>query len=270
MSFDPNVSNRLHRSGAIDFNVAFDSRHANTHKKRAPGFHRSYAHEADEDSFSACEGEPLYQVCTKRARFGGGVALTRKPIQLLSSLNGVGMLDEDYIIHHVQNYTGGTGGTQEAAAVYDSLRAHIFAKIKPNGVSVTKWDFRSDGKQGDLFVATMGGTNTVYVDEDVYAGDTLIVDVPLDEELRKKGLMERCTVDNPYGFIEWQSKRGVPKSKRTLVVRAMPISTELTPDECVRYKVGFYLRNQVLGQCTKGAKKGERCDLVLGKNAIGI
>ena len=142
MSFDPNVSNRLHRSGAIDFNVAFDSRHANTHKKRAAGYHRSYSHDADDDCFSACEGEPLYQVCTKRARFGGGVALTRKPIQLLSSLNGVGMIEDDEIQTISASIPVAAAMTAVAKEeVCHTLREHIFRKIQPNGVSVTKWDF---------------------------------------------------------------------------------------------------------------------------------
>ena len=97
MSFDPNVSNRLHRSGAIDFNVAFDMRYANRHKVHSCSSERigkrSYSTTADNDSYSVCEGEPLYQVCNKRARFGGGCAMTRKPIQLLSSLNGVELAD---------------------------------------------------------------------------------------------------------------------------------------------------------------------------------
>ena len=82
---------------------------------------------------------------------------------------------------------------------------------------------------------------------------------------------KECNEKNPYGFITWQKKKGVPNAKRTLVVRALPTPHHGMPSKLVKtFKNNFYLRQQVLGQCTKGAKRGERCDLILGKNAIGI
>ena len=270
MSFDPNVSNRLHRSGAIDFNVAFDLRHANKH--RAPSgknreSSKAYSDVTDNDSYSVCEGEPLYQVSNKRAKFGGGCAMTRKPIQLLSSLNGI-ELDRQAILD-LQNEVV-TYPAFEQACICDKERDVYFGgrlAIRPTGVSVSKWNFGAAGKQGDLFVATLGGANTVYVDDDVYAGDTLIVDMPMDDDTVNKG----CNEENPYGFIAWQKKKGVPNAKRTLVVRALPTAHHSMPSDMVKeFKNNFYLRQQVLGQCTKGAKRGERCDLILGKNAIGI
>lgn len=271
MSFDPNVSNRLHRSGAIDFNVAFDMRYANRHKDLTCSSSRigkrSYTTTADNDSYSVCEGEPLYQVCNKRAKFGGGCAMTRKPIQLLSSLNGVELADATQQAE-IESLRAGQGRQGvDPADVCDKERDVYFRNVRPCGVSVTKWNFGAAGKQGDLFVATLGGANTVYVDEDVYAGDTLIVDVPRDQEQT----FPECTEQNPYGFIEWQSKKGVPKTKRTLVVRSLPMAPhDMNADHAQFLRLKFYMRQQVLGQCTKGAKKGERCDLILGKNAIGI
>ena len=107
----------------------------------------------------------------------------------------------------------------------------------------------------------------MYVDEDVYAGDILIVDLPRDQDES----FPECTEQNPYGFIEWQSKKGVPKTKRTLVVRSLPTApNDMDTARAQEFKMKFYLRQQVLGQCTKGAKKGERCDLILGKNSVGV
>lgn len=322
MSFDPNVSNRLHRSGAIDFNVAFDLRFANIHKSgKTTKTKRSYegGGSIEADSLSVCEGEPLYQKCEKKAKFGGGCAMTRKPIQLLSSLNGVqmgeaedrGMVEELFKhakaqsvtstaeqlsghgatevrrpVQHVKQDTMSEGGRlleefqtkgystdAKVALACDFQRNMYFKSIKPTGVSVTKWDFGTRGKQGDLFVATLGGANTVYVDEDVYAGDTIIVDLPLEECDGQGSIRARMTKDSEHGFVECQKKRGIPNAKRTLVVRSLPTLGNLRNIDIETEKKlisNFYRRHQVLGQCTKGAKKGERCDLVLGKNSIGV
>lgn len=322
MSFDPNVSNRLHRSGAIDFNVAFDLRFANIHKSgKTNKTKRSYdgGGSIEADSLSVCEGEPLYQKCEKKAKFGGGCAMTRKPIQLLSSLNGVqlgeatdrsaidelfkeatvpppehdpteaqlvghdateirptvqvvdqdAMSEGERLLHEFQTY--GYSTDVKAALACDFQRNMYFKSIKPTGVSVTKWDFGTRGKQGDLFVATLGGANTVYVDEDVYAGDTIIVDLPLEECDGPGRIKARMNKESAYGFVECQKKRGIPNAKRTLVVRSLPTLGNLGDTYIEKRLIfGFYLRHQVLGQCTKGAKKGERCDLVLGKNSIGV
>ena len=145
------------------------------------------------DSYSVCEGEPLYQVCNKRAKFGGGCAMTRKPIQLLSSLNGIELVSShDAVeIKRLRN-----DDEVDACTKCDLEREVYFKYVRPTGVSVTKWNFGAAGKQGELFVATLGGANTVYVDEDVYAGDTLIVDVPIDND---SGIGMPCDEKNPFG-----------------------------------------------------------------------
>ena len=56
----PAISNRLHRSGAIDFNVEFATRQAAIFKQgKAPG-KRLYAAPTDENTLSVCEAEPLF------------------------------------------------------------------------------------------------------------------------------------------------------------------------------------------------------------------
>ena len=278
MSFEPNVSNRLHRSGAIDFNVEYNLRQAQLQAKdkNTDGKKTYRDNGMSTGALSVCEGEPLFYVNHKRTKFGGGCATTRKPIQLLSSLNGIAASND--------TRPSNAQLPQEAIDTCNKIREDFFKVVRPNGISVTKYDYTAAGKQGPLFVATMGGANTIYVDEDVYAGDTLIVDMPLsgiDDMPMPQNIRERLTQNNlsnhlevtnnnPYGFVHWQHKRGVPKAKRTLTVRALPLppcSHDKQKHE--EYETAFYRRRQVIGQCTKGAKKGERCDLVLGANSVG-
>lgn len=250
------VSNRLHRSGAIDFNVTFDLRQAQINKgSHTAGAKRMFKGVDSDDAFSVCEGEPLYSVTSKRAKFGGGCMNSRQPISLLSSLNGI-------VIDSADN-----------DANVENLRDSFFNSVRPNGISVTKWDFRMSGKQGNLFVATLGGLNTIYVDDDVEAGDTIVVDLPHSTEFKTDVYH---AMDNPSGLIEWQVKRGMPKTKKTLTVRSMPHVPGDGDDLHKRMKRqsifenGFYRRGQVIGRCVKGAKKGERCDIVLTGNAVAV
>merc|ERR1711865_56042 len=283
MSFEPNVSNRLHRSGAIDFNVEFNLRQAQLQAKdkNSDGKKTYKDNGITPDTPSVCEGEPLFYVNCKRTKFGGGCATTRKPIQLLSSLNGIALKDDDKKATHDVPETDPT-------KLCNKIREDFFKTVRPNGISVTKYAFSNAGKQGPLFVATMGGANTIYVDEDVYAGDTLIVDIPLssagDMPIQSHTLQHiesancqnnlEVSLGNPYGFVHWQNKRGVPKAKRTLTVRALPLPCYTGPDQARQneandFEAAFYHRRQVIGQCTKGAKRGERCDLILGANSVG-
>jgi hypothetical protein len=248
MAFQPSVSNRLHRSGAIDFNVEFNTRQAQLHKQPCEKKRKMFEETNIDDVFSVCEGEPLYSFSSKRANFNGGCMSLRKPIQLLSSLNGY-----NFEINPDPDTTA------------EDIRNEVFKTVCPTGVSVTKWDFRMAGKQGDLFVATIGGLNTIYVDEDVVAGNVLVVDLPMGEHMEKK---LRFSNSVPTGFIDWQVKRGVPKTKKTLVVRPMPTTAE--DGSQVDLEDAFRRRGQVIGRCVKSAKKGERCDLVLTANAIGM
>ena len=286
MTFEQSVSNRLHRSGAIDFNVMFDIRQAQMHEKpQAQNNKRCYASSATgPDQLSVCEGEPLYNSHSKRSKFGGGCPTTRKPLQLLSSLNGMtleagtkqdqDMYEEEFDIQ----FPTVNDAVDRVSKRFHHMRTLFFQQVRPNGVSVTKWDYGAAGRQGELFVATMGGANTIYVDDDVYAGDTIIVDLPLGLDCEMQGLFAfdddtftYAAAGHNYGFVECQSKRGIPKCKKTLVVRSLPLPPKgLSPHLRDVFEKGFYARRQVLGQCTKGAKKGERCDLILGANAVGI
>ena len=278
MSYEPNVSNRLHRSGAIDFNVEYNLRQAQLQAKDKSSDGRKTYRDAGlvTGALSVCEGEPLFYVNHKRAKFGGGCPTTRKPIQLLSSLNGIAPPD---IVNSHDILP------KESLEMCNKIRDDFFKVVRPNGISVTKYDYSMAGKQGPLFVATMGGANTIYVDEDVHAGDTLIVDMPLsnvDDMPLQSNITEfitrnnqtsqlEVTHNNPYGFVHWQQKRGVPKAKRTLTVRALPLPPSCTRNQETydKYEDAFYRRRQVIGQCTKGAKKGERCDLILHANSVG-
>ena len=82
-----------------------------------------------------------------------------------------------------------------------------------------------------------------------------------------------------WGFIECVKKKGCPREKVTLVVRPLPDLPKLTgmnSDLEIKTRVGYEMmrsnferRGQILGRCTRGAKKGERVDLCLQANAIG-
>jgi hypothetical protein len=107
------------------------------------------------------------------------------------------------------------------------------------------------------------GLNTIYCDEDIEVGDTVVVDIPCPDtiecaKLRYDGIATRCD----FGFLITQRKRGIPADKITLVVRAMPSDFDL--------RTAFVNRGQVLGTCVTGGSKGKRIDIVHTSSAIGI
>lgn len=248
------LNNRLHRSGAIDFNVEFDLRQSQVHAACNSSSGTKYMSSAggSPDTFSVCEGEPLYHVKQSSSHKSAGIQSSRCPIRLLSSLNGI-------VIHQVPFKNGANPDVWS-----EELRETFFKNLRVSGVAVTKWDYGRVGHQANQFVATSGGLNTIYVDEDVAAGDLVIADIPHVEKLNcpLMGSMQPDT--HELGFVKWQHKKGVPKEKKTLVVRPMPRG--LLVDELA----SFHARGQVLGVCVRGAKRGERADIVHGHNAIGV
>lgn len=257
------LNNRLHRSGAIDFNVEFNTRQAqmqNSSHCNAPRVGKKLHMSQCKDDFSVCEGEPLFHVKQSTGNKSGGIQANRRPISLQSSLNGYVVVDQDTLNKCM---TGGKCMT----GVCDTIRDAFFKNVVISGVAVSKWDFNKVGRQADQFVATSGGLNTLYVDEDVAAGDLVIADIPFDAEMGAAQM--GCTLPGSveFGFVSWQQKKGVPKSKRTLVLRPMP-RAHAEGDDILISK--FHRRGQVIGVCVRGAKKGERADIVHCHNAVGL
>ena len=127
----------------------------------------------------------------------------------------------------------------------------------------------------DLFIS---GLNTIYVDEEINAGDTVVVDMAYPDEI-KEWKLDECdrtgsSPTKPWGFVSMKNKKGTPRSKITLVIRQMPNPEAGQSPEVQRamrkLRRGFELRGQIVGKCTQGAKRGERCDLVLAGNCIGV
>lgn len=268
------VSNRLHRSGAIDFNVEYNLRQSRLQQCKASTEKNGKREFEDftKDSYSICEGEPLFTVKRSKASSLNHCARSsRRAMPVLSSLNGTTIITPALVsqLEVLRDaYTSNNDGTL-SQQIYNAIRNSFFKSINPTGVSVTKWAADMAGKQGEMLVATMGGLNTIYTDEDVFAGETLIVDIP-DFPLVEKFINE-TTHDAPWRFIEWQHKRGVPKQKKTLVVRSMPqLPSCCDFSKAKRFTDEFQRRGQVLGKCVKGARAGERCDIVLGSNAVGV
>ena len=331
------ITNRLHRSGAIDFNCSYDvteaqNAAANEHQDKRMLF--MGAHE--KDNYSVCEGEPLF---TMRKKIRLSDAHDRFNMTVMSSVNSCKMEDVntkvsvnlfnaqpgnadpkwkhnlwDAFEHNNQKPTAMSwidmlhlvkpdeptriiidgrlrAATQihedecknlRLAMVLHTMRQAFFHSYRPVGVSGTKWSYEMLGRQGNEFVATLGGLNTIYVDDDVQSGDTLIVDMPFDQDntsLKKQhtegNLAEaynECKMDSKlnacYGLCPMVKKKGCPREKRTLVVRSMPQFSGTIFDKYLRQ--GFVDRGQVIGICVKSAAKGERCDIVLASNAIGM
>lgn len=231
------------------------------------------------DTMSVCEGEPLYS--TKHRR-GTDLNEARAPIAVLSSLNGSSVSPE-FAKAVAECNSAQACACKPTLEAYTKLRDEFFKHVSPSGVSVSKWDYRRRGQQQQQFVATRGGGNTIYVDEDVEAGDTLVYDIPKMDScdwtendvdcVIKAGNEPGC---QPFGLVPWHKKRGVPDDKRTLVVRAIPrITTEIANDkdllqEYMKFRLGFQRRGQFLGKCIKGAKAGERCDVNMEGTSLGM
>lgn len=285
---DKSIQNRLHRSGAIDFNVEFATRQADINIANTnPNGKRFWTCNnlgPGNDAISVCEGEPLYHTKRSKGNHYTSIDSSRNPISCLSSLNGYvpgsdsGRKLEECLM---QISNTGTPTTDEHKArlidLYEKCRALFFADMTYCGVAVTKWAYERLGHQQDQFVATMGGLNTVYVDEEVHAGDIIVIDMPYPTEF-KRGKLAECdrthaSTCNPWGFVAFQAKKGTPRSKVVLPLRVMP-GPEITQTPAVKKAMckmrdNFMARGQIVGKCVKGAKKGERCDLVLGANAMG-
>lgn len=248
-----NISNPLHRSGAIDYNVSFAVRTADIQRRSDNKIHP--------DELSVREREPLFVPLQGKERRGHLDApdAARNPTMCLSGLNGMKWSRSGAVR---------TQGETDDDLIRRIARQHIL----PCGLAVTGWDFGQAGKQQDQFVAAMGGGNSVYCDTDCRAGDLLWLDIPLccaETILRSSGEqtseaeardLKFCARQNPKGFVEWHPKRGVPPSKRTLVVRSLP-----------RDSPAHELPSSwILGRATSNAKAGERVDLVMGAGVGGL
>lgn len=264
------VSNRLHRSGAVDFNVEFATRQASIYgdTKNSSG-KRMHDRPNNEDSMSVCEGEPLY--APKRHKGNQFVSdSVRNPIACISTLNGMPA--------NIANpSTKPAAGTAEIN-FHEEIRDKFFRDNHYMGISVSKWAFGRAGQQQDQFVATAGGINTIYCDVDCQAGDTIVVDIPMPTASDIAKLMTcydpsagNQNQHSVWAFAKCVSKKGTPKEKQTLVIRPMPptpLATSAHYGAIVQMRKKFQNRRQIVGTCIKGAKKGERIDLVLGASAI--
>jgi hypothetical protein len=255
-------------TGAIDFNVEFAINEANqhSHKGAMSTNAKLYPSAETDDSYSVCEGEPLYTP-NPRKRKASAISCHRGPRHCLTSLNGV-------VVHGLQDmkYNDNMDNKEKCEATRDAF----FKEYIPSGVAVTKWAYGRKGHQQNQFVATSGGTtrgvcdlstawaglNTICADEDIEVGDTVVVDIPMFENTafgcRYDGMDRRSN----FGFLQLQKKRGIPTDKLTLVVRAMP------SDQGV--KQAFAKRGQILGTCVSSGGKGKRIDIVLSSTAVGL
>lgn len=284
MNSDLQVSNRLHRSGAIDYNVSFDLNTAGSYTQSANK--RKWFESDGGDSLSVCEGEPIYcKKKLKKNRFSLQ-SMGRSPLEALSSVNGFSceFMKDDAIesLNRKASTMQREKNVSREIALCEVLRDAFFSEVKYTGIAVSPWSYGRKGKQGELFVATLGGANTIYVDEDVEAGDTLVVDCPQINSTNLQEAMKQtnCDVNSlqgnaSVGFIKWQHKKGMPKKKQTLVVRKLPTFKEPnpTPEILKEYRLlrqNFFRRGQVVGMCTRGALAGERADVVLGHNCLGV
>lgn len=282
---DHAVANRYYRSGAIDFNCEFNIRQAEIQmsagSKRGRKMWNSAVGTDKADVMSVCEGEPLFCVKRTKGNHFSSIDSCRNPIALLSSLNGYscdGQSDLRDAAKKCGQSRHGAGGDKDEIECYDKLRDQFFKGLSPSGVAVSKWAYGKLGHQANQYVATRGGLNTLYVDDDVEAGETLVVDMPYidnDDEIHSIRTAASGDADaKPWGLVRWQAKKGVPKGKRTLVIRALPQipygMSKAAGAAMKKARRGFFRRGQVIGKCVRGAKRGERADLTLEGNAIGI
>ncbi len=280
------ISNRLHRAGAIDYNVEFATRHAAILKDRSASEGKRMFGLCPDDGLSVCEGEPIYTPKRHKGNHYSSVDSCRNPIACISSLNGLSqVLNKDAMFGKEKN---GIKWNQVSADIVDCIKNHekvrdaFFEQVHPMGVAVSKWIFPKLGHQQDQYVGTLGGMNTIYCDTDCQAGDTLVVDLPFPTEPEFADKVDKAMpgtgTPNSWGFIECVKKKGCPREKVTLVVRPMPDLPNLHSNSpqnlkiraaCEMLRSNFERRGQILGRCTRGAKKGERIDLCLQANAIG-
>lgn len=283
------IANRLHRAGAIDYNVEFATRHA-AMLKDTKGSHgkRVFAPVSMDDGLSVCEGEPIYTPKRHKGNHYSSVDSCRNPIACISSLNGFsqgiekGKMFEEKDGKPVSIKVITDNDELRAIKAHEKVRDIFFEQVHPMGVAVSKWIYPKLGHQQDQYVGTLGGMNTIYCDTDCQAGDTLVVDMPFPTEGDFSDLVDKArpgtNESNQWGFIECVKKKGCPREKVTLVVRPMPdvpMISNVTAEEKLKKTIGYHMmranferRGQILGKCTRGAKKGERVDLCLQANAI--
>lgn len=278
------VANRLHRAGAIDFNVEYATRHAQMLKDaKASNGKRLFVLPPD-DALSVCEGEPIYTPKRHKGNHYSSVDSCRNPIACISCLNGFSQgIDKDTLFKGKPIKLNTRHVTDEADAIakHEHVRDIFFNQVRPMGVSVSKWQFSKLGHQQDQYVGTLGGMNTIYCDTDCQAGDILVVDVPYPTEPDMVDMADEfkpgSAQSTPWGFVKCVNKKGTPREKVTLVVRPMPDLPNHTSnaDTNLRRRIlyesmraNFERRGQVLGKCTRGAKRGERVDLCLQSNAV--
>jgi hypothetical protein len=169
----------------------------------------------------------------------------------------------------------------------EAIREIVFNDIRFCGISVTKWSFERAGHQQDQFVSTSGGLNTIYADTAMRAGDTVAIDIPMisvDDanslsilhNLKCNDTHEGCNDTTTYGFVDYQWKKGTRKGKKTLAIRSIPAFSKFANQSLATYnlmknvRANFLRRGQIIGRCVTGCKKGERIDLVLEGNAVGL
>jgi hypothetical protein len=143
--------NRLHRSGAIDFNVEYAINEANRQRHKGGERNKStpmYPVADISDSYSVVEGEPIFTP-NPRKRKAAALSGERGPRPCLSSLNGI-CLDGFDIRKALDT-------SKEPMSICEDLRDAFFSQYLPSGVSVTKWSYDKAGHQANQFVATNGG-----------------------------------------------------------------------------------------------------------------
>jgi hypothetical protein len=282
------VANRLHRSGAIDFNVEFAVRQAGVQCSSNPKAKRLFAASkgGGADQLSVCEGEPLFSAKRCKGNNYSSVDSVRNPIACLSSLNGFSLSSDDLSSTEFdtlkRNMSTCASSASDNLAVLGEMRDRFFSALRYTGISVTKFAYDRVGRQQDQFVSTLGGLNTIYVDEAVNPGDTLCVDMPFPTDDEWAVMCKSAKYDPEQkdiqrqspGFIEYKAKKGTPKDKVVLVVRKLPSLPKYCENKDTMRKAkefirGFYDRGQVIGFCVTGAKARERCDLVLQANSVG-
>jgi len=284
------IANRLHRAGAIDYNVEFATRHATMLKDRKSSDGKRLYALCPDDGLSVCEGEPIYTPKRHKGNHYSSVDSCRNPISCISSLNGFAqgisqqaLLDigEDGRAVPIK-WDSNPAQILQTVQAHEAVRDKFFAQVHPMGVAVSKWVFPKLGHQQDQYVGTLGGMNTIYCDTDCQAGDTLVVDMPFPTEDTFLDMMDKAKPGtnhpNPWGFIECVKKKGCPREKVTLVVRPLPDIPRIPNADraqALQHRIAyesmrsnFERRGQILGRCTRGAKKGERVDLCLQANAI--
>tara|TARA_B100001094_G_C18161737_1_gene789762 strand:+ start:1809 stop:2246 length:438 start_codon:yes stop_codon:yes gene_type:complete len=137
MATQASVSNRLHRSGAIDFNVEYALRQAQIFKDPKMNGKRIFCEAARDDALSVCEGEPL--VTPKKQKGNKYVADSmRKPVACISSLNG--------LTNPVDSEIFDIAKFQEKDAINDidlheKARDEFFKNYNYTGIAVSKWAY---------------------------------------------------------------------------------------------------------------------------------